>query len=313
LCIVKAAYDGEYRRFLLKPVTYANLETTVKSLFDLDNTCLTLKFEDDEHDWVNITSDQELFHAIDLVSSPLRLSVQVVGAVTPVAQTVVLSTVSPAVTLVQPEVIMPVPETVPETVLDCTTVPETVLETVPDCTTVPETGCWKGKGKKERLEMKQFGISEKIVALEEKLNSQKLTTERESAIRAQISRLQERLEFVTARIENPTPQRKNTEDSQKPEGWVRRGGGRGCRGRGRDGCAKGRLNERLPPEILENFHQAKAAFQVAKEGGNPEEIEACKAAWMQAKQAKWAALDKLRDESGEEETKEMGTCRKVRK
>jgi len=295
---VKAAYDGEYRRFLLKPVTYANLETTVKSLFNLDNTCLTLKFEDDEHDWVNITSDQELFHAVDLVSSPLRLSVQVVGAVTPVAQTVV-----PA-TLVQPEVIMPVPETVPET----------VLETVPDCTTVPETGCWKGKGKKERLEMKQLGISEKIVALEEKLNSQKLTTERESAIRAQISRLQERLEFVTACIENPTPQRKNTEDRQKPEGWARRGGGRGCRGRGgRDGCAKSRLNERLPPEILENFHQAKAAFQVAKEGGNPEEIEACKAAWMQAKQAKWAALDKLRDESGEEETKEMGTCRKVRK
>jgi hypothetical protein len=346
---VKATYNGEFRRFLLKPVTYATLETNVRSLFNLNGCVLSLKFEDDEKDWVSITTDQELCHAIDLAGSPLRVFVQVVSTPQQIFVPEISSNLSgvPEYTGIKGAEISPVVAPVPE-VAAAAVAPEIfsvsvqspqpfVPEIIPSAPAaeiyppvyVPAAGeefaqveaapverdRKQGKaclGKAERLEMKQTRISAKIVFLEQELNSQKLSEDRAEGIKQQLSHLRERLDFVKNSLENQDPH--NMEENQKPstcEGWGGRRGGRGG-GRGGRGRKNDRINERIPPEILENFHQKKIAFQKAKENGNPEEIQACKAAWMQAKQAKWVAIDELRDELGEEETTGR-RGRKVRK
>jgi hypothetical protein len=264
---VKAALNGEFRRFLLTPVTFENLETVVRTLFKLPSSILTIKFEDDEKDWVSLTTDAELLYAVELAGSPLRVNVQITG---------------------EQVISAPVPETVTKK-------------------------CWKGKGqgkwnKKERLEAAQVRITTKIAALEEKVKSQTLTAEREKAINAQIARLQERLEFIAASKEATSTETPATVPAKVEEITP-------CEERGKRGkCCRGRknenwvprcrgLNSQLPPEILENFHQAKAAFKLAKETGNREEIQARKEAWFQAKQAKWAAKDQLRAQKFGEECK----------
>jgi len=154
--------------------------------------------------------------------------------------------------------------------------------------------------------------------LEEKVNSGQLAPEREKAFRFRISRLQEKIEFISARqaslgdeeaMTEQTPAAQpvdcKTEETEKPvEGWARRGKC-GRRREGEEGWVPRscRMNERLPPEIHQNFRQAKLAFQIAKEGGNREEIQAAKEAWIQAKQAKWAAKDELRAQKAGEDRK----------
>jgi len=259
---VKAAFNGEFRRFLLNPVTYANLENTVKTLNKLQNSdVVSLTFEDDEKDWVNVTSDDELIYAAELAGSPLRLNVQVIAEAAPVL-----------------------------------TPSEYVSK---KCWKGKKTGQCKGWNKGERFEAAQCRLTKKIAFLEEKVNSGQLTSEREGAVRWRISRLQEKLEFISARKESlgeatteETPVCE-TEENQKPgEGWARKGK-----------CCRRREDQRLPPEILENFRHAKTAFLIAKEGGNIEEIEACKTAWIKAKQAKWAAKDELRAQKFGEDRK----------
>jgi len=77
---VKVALNGEFRRFLLNPLTFANLETTVKTLFSI-NAPVSLKFEDDEKDWVVVATDAELLYAIELAGSPLRVDVKILAHV----------------------------------------------------------------------------------------------------------------------------------------------------------------------------------------------------------------------------------------
>jgi ribosomal protein uS11 len=245
---VKAALNGEFRRFLLTPVTFDNLETVVRTLFKMPTCILVIKFEDDEKDWVSLTTDAELLYAVELAGSPLRVNVQITGEV----------------------ISAPVPETVTKK-------------------------CWKGKGqgkwnKKERLEAAQVRITAKIAVLEEKVKSQTVTAEREQAINAQLARLQVRLEFIAASkeamstVETPETVPAKAEETTPFEERGKRG--KCCRGRKNENWTprcRG-LNSQLPPEILENFHQAKAAWKLAKENGNREEIQACKEAWFQAKQ-----------------------------
>jgi len=256
---VKATYNGEFRRFLLTPVTFAKLEVLVQTLFKLPH--VSLKFEDDEKDWVLVSTDEELIYAVELAGSPLRLNVQVIA--------------------------------------------EKAAPVLPPTESVTDKKCWKGQkkgqckgwNKRERLEATHDRLTKKIACLEEKVKSEMLPTERERAVRWRISRLQEKLEFVSAclgeaTIDNQTPVCK-TEEPKPEEGWARRG--KCCRRRREEGWTpRCRMNERPSPEIFENFRQAKAAFQIAKESGNREEIQACKVAWIQAKQAKWAAKDQLR-------------------
>jgi hypothetical protein len=265
---VKAALNGEFRRFLLTPVTFDNLETVVRTLFKMPTSILVIKFEDDEKDWVSLTTDAELLYAVELAGSPLRVNVQITG---------------------EQVISAPVPETVTKK-------------------------CWKGKGqgkwnKKERLEAAQVRITAKIAVLEEKVKSQTLTAEREKAINAQLARLQVRLEFIAASkeamstVETPETVPAKAEETTPFEERGKRG--KCCRGRKNENWTprcRG-LNSQLPPEILENFHQAKAAWKLAKENGNREEIQACKEAWFRAKQAKWAAKDQLRAQKNGEECK----------
>jgi hypothetical protein len=273
---IKAALNGEFRRFLLNPPTFAKLEASVIALFGLSNS-VTLKFQDDEKDWVLLTNDTELLYAIDLAGSPLRIDVTVRDSVLPVE-----------------------PANEPET---------------PQPSDIG-AGCWKsrrGKGGcewkakcNERLEAKEVRIAGKIADLEEKLKSGALTSERERTVRWRHARLQEKLAFITAKrqglaeAKSQKPAEETTEEKEEiPQ--VKCGRGRGGRGRGCRGPrnCEGRvppcqLRKMLPPELMENFHQTKAAFMSAKEGGDKEEIEACKEAFLKAKQAKLAALQALR-------------------
>jgi len=293
---VKVALNGEFRRFLLNPLTFVNLENTVKTLFTI-SAPVSLKFQDDEKDWVHLTTDAELLYAIELAGSPLRVDVKILA-----------------------EVPTPKPAT-------------------QEAEAVPE-GCWKGRGGKrgrggcggrggnwaERLEATETRVRTRIAELQEKIDSGKLTSERERTVRWKITRLQEKLEFVTAKraglqeatSEIPTEKTcevtEQHEETPQEEKWGKRGGRGGCRGRrgahGGEGCwakPKGGLWKRLSPETLENFHQCKAAWKAAKESGDEEQIAACKEAFWAAKAAKRAAVDALRAEDAgareEQETK----------
>jgi len=274
---VKVALNGEFRRFLLNPLTYANLETTVKNLFSI-NSPVSLKFQDDEKDWVHLTTDSELLYAIELAGSPLRVDVKILAEV---------------------------PLLTPKT------------EEAEGCET--QEGCWRGRGgrrgrgcgrggvnKLERMTMMEARVNTRIAELKEKLDSGKLTNERERAIRWKLTRLQEKLEFIAAKkaffekatTENPTKESCNeTPEECHQEGkWGKRG--RGCRGGRGGGVAK-----RLPAEIKENFNQCKAAWKAAKESGDAEQIAACKEAFWAAKEAKWNAIAVLRAQDEEQEAK----------
>jgi len=293
---VKVALNGEFRRFLLNPLTFVNLETTVKTLFSI-SAPVSLKFQDDEKDWVHVTTDAELLYAIELAGSPLRVDAKILADV-PTQQT----------------------PTVQE---------EAVQE-----------GCWKGRGGRrgrggcggrggnvaERLEMTETRVRNRIAEMQEKLDSGKLTSERERTVGWKITRLQEKLEFIaakrasleTAKSENPTEEtceEETVQETPQEEKWGKRGG-RGCRGRrgglGGEGCwgkPKGCLRKRLSPEILENFHQCKSAFKAAKESGDAEQIAACKEAFWAAKDAKRAAMTALRaQDAGEEQETKAGSA-----
>jgi hypothetical protein len=290
---IKVARKGEFRRFLLTEPTFSSLETTIKSLYSLDGP-VTLKFLDDEKDWVLLTNDSELLYAIDLSGSPLRVDI-IETTAAPV------TAVAPAQESVQPQ---------------------------------SEFVGWRGRGGKrgrgcarggknvvDRLEERQVRIACKIADLEEKLKSGELSSERERTVRWKLSQWQEKLAFVTAKraslLATPPEESRPTEvcteevqtetTPEMPPAKGRRGrGGRGCRGgrgEGREGepCRKG-LMKLLPPEFRQDILQKKAALKAAKEGGNPDEINACKEALWQAKEAKFAALSALKAERANEDT-----------
>jgi tetratricopeptide (TPR) repeat protein len=81
---VKITLDDDIRRVSVDPstLTYEVLRATVKRLFktlsDEETDALTIRYQDDESDWITISSDEELVEAVSLlknVSSPvLRLS-----------------------------------------------------------------------------------------------------------------------------------------------------------------------------------------------------------------------------------------------
>lgn len=292
---IKVARKGEFRRFLLSEPTFSSLETTIKSLYSLDGP-VTLKFLDDEKDWVLLTNDAELLYAIDLSGSLLRVDI-----------------------------------------IEATSAPVTGAASVQE-TVQPkaEFEGWRGRGGKrgrgcgrggrnvaDRLEERQFRITSKIAALEEKLNSGELSSERERTVRWRLSHLQETLAFVTtkrASLSTTPPEESRptevckeevtevaeeteTETPEIPPCMGRRGrggrGGRGREGRKGEGC-KGL--HKLFPEIKEDILQKKAALIAAKESGNPDQINACKEALWQAKEAKFAARAALKAERANENT-----------
>jgi len=290
---IKVAYENEFRRFLLTPVSFEQLQTTLKALFNL-NAEFRIKFQDDENDWVLLSTDQELVYATELSGSPLRL------------QLTLLETTE---------------YTKPEVQADGER-------------RRGGRGCRGGKGfgfgggrggcqsHEERLAKSSSRLADRINQLEAKLNSEeKLPSEREEVIRWRLSKLQEKLATVKAMkesladsnsnsdVEKPKVEEEEKTGEDKPSCHMRGGrrGGRGCHGgwrRAMDGDERqfeertGR-KPRVDPEILAKFRQCKADLRAARESGDAEKIESCLEAVKIAKAAKWEARAALRAQSAQ--------------
>jgi len=282
---VKVAHDDEFRRFLLNPITFDNLQTMLKSLFTLESE-FRIKFQDDENDWVLLTTDQELVYAAELSGSLLRLQVKLISE-TPKGA-------------------------------DVSSVPQ---EKERGC--FRGRGRRGGKcglkSRQERLTMKSSRLTERINQLDAKINSNTLPSDRERVLRWRLTKLQEKLAFVQSLKESSTnipqtPQTPETTETspvsadvspveeQQPKTFGCKGGrcGRGGRGGWRramneDGSDPVRKQRaRVAPEIIANFRQCKATLRAAREGGNTEEIQAALEAFRAAKAAKLDALAALR-------------------
>jgi hypothetical protein len=301
---IKVAYDNEFRRFQLSPISYEHLYGRLKSLFNLQSD-FSIKFQDDENDWVLIMTDQELTYATELSGNPLRLQIKLIDTV-PLA---------------------PSTETVerPWRGRGCGR---------------GRGGAGRGGVKfspEERLAKKSSRFAERIDWLETKLKSEGLSSERERVLRWKLAKLQEKLAAVknfqanvqpteektdqvpvTETVKNSVDDEVKKEDPQEESSWRGCRRGRGC---GRGGmrrammeggacgegpCRKGR-KARIDPEIIANFRQCKANLHAARDAGNAEEIKSCLEAFKAAKAAKWearAALTAQEDAAGkDEETK----------
>jgi len=297
---IKVAYDNEFRRFLLSPITYEHLYARLKTLFN-PQCDFSIKFQDDENDWVLIMTDQELTYATELSGNPLRLQIKLIDSSTPMAPT---------------------------------------TETVERPWRGRGCGRGRGAGRggvkfspEERLQKKSSRIAERIDWLETKLKSEGLSSERERVLRWKLAKFQEKLAEVKAFHANVQPTEATTEvpvtettvpvtdqvkkEDQEPS-WRGCRRGRGC---GRGGmrrammeggacgdhpCRKGR-KARLDPELIAKFRQCKANLHAARDSGNAEEIQSCLEALKAAKAAKWearAALSAQEEAAGkDEETK----------
>jgi hypothetical protein len=295
---VKVAHDNEFRRFLLNPISFENLQSTLKTLFSLESE-FRIKFQDDENDWVLLTTDEELVYAAELSGSLLRLQVKLLSSE---------------------------PAKGPESLSGPTE------RRGRGC-----RGRGRGAGRcgfkspEERLSMKSSRLTERINQLETKINSNKFPSERERVLRWRLTKLQEKLAFVQEMKESlqsdptqqtpETPVAEVTETSpvsadvtpseEKP---FCKGGRCGRGGRGgwrrammeRDGSDRPirARKARVAPEIIANFRQCKAALRAARETGNAEEIKAAQEAFQAAKATKLEAMAALRAQevSADEQT-----------
>jgi hypothetical protein len=284
---VKVALDNEFRRFLLSPITFEHLYSRLKALYNLEYE-FKISFQDDENDWVLITTDQELVYATELSGSPLRLQVKLV-------------------TTNAPAPVIPV-----------------FARGRGRCGGRGRGGCrgggLKSQNRKEKLLQKSSRLSARIEQLEAKLNNQ-LPSERERIIRYKISVLQEKLATVKALhdslptgeavqsetlpvtepgIENATPKQEEQQQFSPPMRGCHRGGFRGGWRRAmmdQEGCdqpVRKCCKARIAPESIANFRQCKANLQAARESGNAEEINSCLETFRAAKAAKWEARAALR-------------------
>jgi hypothetical protein len=245
---IKVALDNEFRRFSLNPPTYANLCSTLQRLFNIENH-FSVKFQDDEKDWVLISSDVELLYAVELAGTPLRLQLNPV-----------------------------------------LTAPDAPRE-------APDSFCrGRGRGrfggpqlsKEERLVNTTSRLTSRISELETKINSGQLPSDREQALRWRLTQLQNKLAFVSTVKESlqdvPVVSTAGTTPSEDCYGRGR------ARRNGKPVCCR----SRLPPEVLDHFHQCRLDLQAARASGNPEQIQAAQAAFLAAKQRKFEAKELLR-------------------
>jgi len=182
---VKVAHDNEFRRFLLSPISFLNLHTTLKTLFGLESE-FRIKFQDDENDWVLVTDDQELVYATELSGSPLRLQVKLNSSEPSKAGAESLSA--------------------------------TEIGRRRGC-----RGRGRGAGRggfkspEERLSNQSSRLTDRINQLETKINSNNLSSERERVLRWRLAKLQEKLAFAKAMKESlETKPQTNAGPPEKP-------------------------------------------------------------------------------------------------
>jgi len=78
---IKAQHNDEFRRFSLHDLTFASLDSMLRTLFNITSD-IKVKFLDDEKDWILVSSDHELQHAVEISTSPIRIQVTLVGTAT---------------------------------------------------------------------------------------------------------------------------------------------------------------------------------------------------------------------------------------
>lgn len=301
---IKVELAGEFRRFALATPTFQTLESVLRELYELKATDeLKVKFLDDEKDWVLIASDQELLYAVELTGTPLRLSLKVLS------------------------------------VEGTTSTTSTTTATDAPVSIAPRGRGRGGRGKglglsstqQERLKGKSDRITERITALEAKLSSGNLNSERERVLRWRLQNLQNKLSLVNQKQQslesalsdgNNTNKAGNVEEPTAERGCRGRGGrGRGL-GRGGRGKGLGRFASEAPapetPETCEtptpttttttgrspslisspaHFLECRANLKAARRTGNEAEIKTCLAAFKEAKEAMQAnpGMAKLRE------------------
>jgi len=251
---VKASLDNEFRRFALNPPTFINLFTTLKTLFNIDKE-FRIKFQDDEKDWVLLSTDQELLYAHELAGSPLRLDIKIVHEST-------------------------------------ATSPSDLDACRGGRGRSRGRGGRVGANlsKEERLTLKSNKLASRIAELETKINSGHLNSDRDRVLRWRLGNLQNKLKAI--QLAKETLQTAPGGDMTSPSSATETHpfcNFRGGRGRGRGG----RLCARMPLEVVENFHKCKSDLQVAHESGNQEQIDSCLAAFLLAKKQKQEARAKL--------------------
>jgi len=290
---IKVALDDEFRRFALQPpYTYEKLYLTLTDLFSIQD--FKIKFQDDENDWVLLSSDEELRYAVELAGSPLRLQVKA-GSETKSASSCSAtpsSTVAPASGTEQKEAASEQAE--------------------------PRRwgrgrgrgGCRGGRGakaertnltKEERLNTKSSRLTERIASLETKLNSGQLNSERDRVLRWRLQKLKSKLEFIHATKQSLQEAIANGVDVNSPDFHGPHGHGHGPHGHGHGG--RGGCHGKVSPEIWANFWDRKRDLELARASGNPEEIQVAEAAFKEAKQKKWEAIQAARGgQAGDSQT-----------
>jgi len=286
---VKVSHNDEFRRFTLQTLSFAHLEETLRTLYCLDSAIpIKVKFQDDENDWVLVSSDDELQYATELSGNPLRLRFEML-----------------------------------EGEREEKVEPEVKPEPLEVGTATPQRVCGRGRGRgrgrgkwnalsspQERLDAKSGRISERIAMLENSLKNPHITSERERSalwrlekLKAKLSNVQERQAGLSVSNELPEKSEISVPSEGTPqEGWKGRNrGGRGCHGRGGRGC-HGRgfkmvrpsteitLDENAARLALSEFRQAKVDLKVARKLGDSEALATSEVAFKQAKQAKKASL-----------------------
>jgi len=175
---IKAQHNDEFRRFSLSETTFSALETMLRTLFNIPSEPLKVKFLDDEKDWILISSDMELEHAIEISTLPIRIQVSLLGQVSVV--------LPPCCEPVKQESQAEVPEPSEEFCWR-------------------RRGCGRGMGrgcggrgpmisKEERLALKKARLAGRISALETALLDPSLPPERERTISWKLENLKYKME-----------------------------------------------------------------------------------------------------------------------
>jgi chaperonin cofactor prefoldin len=211
---VKAQYNNEFRRFHLETLSIAYLEQTLEDLFRV-GAPFSIKYQDEENDWVFFCTDKELAYAAEITTKPLRLMVEAKEK----------STIPPQ-------------ETIPAK-----------TETREEKKAYKKCG---GINREEVLSNKLERISSRIEEIRSRMNSD-ISNDQARALTWRLKKLEGKLAFVQKKRDafQAQPQTPESPSDESPcdtlEGpWRHRGCGRGRGGRGGRGHRGGHGFDHAP-------------------------------------------------------------------
>jgi len=96
---VKVSFGEDIRRFSFEGFSFSNLEKDLHLVYQLPPTTqLSIKFQDDESEWITVSSDLELANAFELFPTrPLRItfSLNKEQPALPIVETIAIPSVQP--------------------------------------------------------------------------------------------------------------------------------------------------------------------------------------------------------------------------